>query len=74
MATVFWDHKGVLSVDFMERGTTINAGSYCATLERLRAAIKRKRPGLLTTGVLLLHDNAWPHVTTETQQLLQHFK
>ena len=74
MATVFWDHKGVLLVDFMERGTTINAGSYCATLERLRAAIKRKRPGLLTTGVLLLHDNARPHVATETQQLLQRFK
>jgi hypothetical protein len=40
MATVFWDHRGVLLVDFMEKGTTINAASYCATLEWLQAAIK----------------------------------
>jgi hypothetical protein len=35
MAKVFWDSKGVLLVDFMEKGTTINAASYCATLEWL---------------------------------------
>jgi hypothetical protein len=31
MAMVFWDCKGVLLVDFMEKGPTINAASYCAT-------------------------------------------
>jgi hypothetical protein len=33
--TVFWGHKGVLLVDFMEKSTTINAVSNCATLEML---------------------------------------
>jgi hypothetical protein len=70
IATVFWDHKGVLLVEFMEKGTTINAASYCATLERLKTAIKRKRPGLLTKGVSILHDNARPHVATATQEHL----
>lgn len=70
MARVLWDRKAVLLVDFMEKGTKINAASYCASLELLRAAIKRQRLGLLTTGVLLLHDNALPHVATATQQLL----
>jgi hypothetical protein len=70
MATVFWDCKGVPRVDFMEKGKTINAASYCATVEWLRAAIKKQYTGLLTTGVLLLHDNAQSQVVTATQQLL----
>ena len=31
MATVFWDQKGVLLIDFMPTGTTINADAYCET-------------------------------------------
>jgi hypothetical protein len=47
MAMVFWDRKGVLLVEFMPQGTTINAESYCATLRRLRCTIQRRRRGLL---------------------------
>jgi hypothetical protein len=50
MAMVFWGHKDVLWVDFMEKITTIKSASYYATLESLRAAI-RQRPALPTTGV-----------------------
>lgn len=74
MATVFWDHQGVLLVDFLTHGSTVNAPRYCTTLGRLRDAIRRKRPGLLTTGVLLLHDNARPHTATATRDLLQRFR
>jgi hypothetical protein len=35
MVMVLLDCKGVLLVDFMEKGTTINASSYCATPEWL---------------------------------------
>jgi hypothetical protein len=74
MVTVFWDHKGVLLVEFTEKGPTINAASYCGTLERLKTVIKRKRPGLLTKGVLILHDDARPHVATAIQEFLQRFR
>jgi hypothetical protein len=67
MATVFWDHKGVLLVDFLTKGDTVNADRYCDTLSRLREAIHRKRPGLLRTGVILLHDNARPHSANHTR-------
>src|SRR5258705_13989605 len=60
LVTVFWDAQGVLLVDLMELGATINAAVYCATLERLRKAIKKKWPGLLTQGIILLYDNARP--------------
>lgn len=51
MATVFWDRRGVLLPDFVEKATIVNASSYYATLEQLRTAIK-KRLVLLTTGVM----------------------
>jgi hypothetical protein len=61
-------------VEFTVKRTTTNAASYCATLERLKTAIKRKRPGLVTKGVLILHDNARTHVATATQEPLQRFR
>jgi histone-lysine N-methyltransferase SETMAR len=73
MATVFWDRKGVLLVEFMPQDTTINAESYCATLRRLRYAIENRRRSLLSSGVMLLHDNAVPHAAARTQAMLQEF-
>ena len=74
MATGFWDAQGVLLVDFLPRGETVNAIRYCQTLDRLREAIRRKRSGRLRQGVLLQHDNATPHTAKLTQDLLQRYK
>lgn len=73
MASVFWDRKGLLLVDFMPKGTTINAAAYCETLKKLKKKIKDKRRGMLTRGVSLLHDNARPHTARLTQDLLVSF-
>ncbi|GFO26529.1 histone-lysine N-methyltransferase SETMAR [Plakobranchus ocellatus] len=43
------------------------------TLDRLKEAIRRKRPGLLRRGVVLQHDNATPHSANLTQQWLQRY-
>ena len=40
MATVFWDRKGILLIDFLECGLTINADAYCETVRKLRRAIQ----------------------------------
>ncbi|UYV74155.1 hypothetical protein LAZ67_11002260 [Cordylochernes scorpioides] len=74
MAIVFWDCKGVLLVDYLPPNTTVNAAKYCEALTKLRAAIKRKHPGLLSRKVLLVHDNARPHAVRTTQTLLESFK
>ncbi|UYV67192.1 hypothetical protein LAZ67_4004295, partial [Cordylochernes scorpioides] len=74
MAIVFWDCKGVLLVDYLPPNTTVNAARYCEVLTKLRAAIKRKRSGLLSRKVLLVHDNARPHAARKTQTLLENFK
>lgn len=61
MATVFWDSKGILLIEYTKKGESITAASYATTLRNLREAIKEKRRGKLTAGVLLLHDNAPVH-------------
>ena len=52
---------------------TINAARYCQTLDKLREAIRRKRPGQLTNGVILQHDNAIPHTARVTQGWLEKY-
>ena len=61
MVTVFWDSVGVILVDFMSKGATINSGVYIDTLKKLKARIQRVRPALEMSKVLLQHDNARPH-------------
>jgi hypothetical protein len=46
---------------------------YCETLKNLRMAIQDKKRGMLTSGVVLLHDNACPHIAFHTRALLEHF-
>ncbi|KAJ4438157.1 hypothetical protein ANN_14096 [Periplaneta americana] len=73
MCTVFSDRKGILLIDFLPRGETVNADSYCETLRKLRRAIQNNRRGMLTAGVVLLHDNARPHTARRTPGVLTEF-
>jgi hypothetical protein len=50
-----------------------NAGAYCDTLKKLRRAIQNKRRGMLSRGVVWLHDNARPHTAAATQHLIVTF-
>jgi hypothetical protein len=40
MTTVFWDMKGVLLVDIMEKGSTINFEAYNITLQGLQRCMR----------------------------------
>ena len=62
MVTVYFYYLSVLILDFKEPGVNINTERYADSLKRLRVRIKTKRPGKLTNGVILLHDNARRHV------------
>lgn len=72
MLTLFWDSQGPIFCDFLEDQRTINSQYYCNMLEnKVKPAIRTKRRGLLTKGVILLHDNARPHTAQITQQCIQ---
>ena len=61
MATVFWDAKGVIMLDFLPVRSTITGVYYANLLDQLRTAVREKRWGKLSKGVLLQHDNARVH-------------
>jgi hypothetical protein len=71
MAAAFWDRKGVLMVEFMQQGITVSE-MCCDTLKELCRAFQNKRCGMLTSSVMLLHDNACLHTAAHTQALLKH--
>ena len=62
-ASIFWDNQGVIMIDYLEQGRTINSAYYAGKLRRLRQKIARKRRGKLTCGVLLLQDNTSAHTS-----------
>jgi histone-lysine N-methyltransferase SETMAR len=69
MLTLFWGYKGPILEHYMPRGLTINSKSYCDLLQNhLKPAIRSKRRGLLSSGVLLQHDNTRPHTARVTEK------
>jgi histone-lysine N-methyltransferase SETMAR len=70
MATVFWDVSGPILVEFTPKGTTINSDRYIETLKKLKARLKRVRPHLDMSKVLLQHDNARPHTSLKTREAI----
>lgn len=73
LVTVFWDKEGVILVDFLERGLTVNSERYIETLKKLREAIRRKRPNKNLTAINVHHDNARPHTSLATTQTITKF-
>jgi len=61
MGTFFWDSEGIILIDYLPRGQTMNGAYYAGLLGKLKAAIKEKRRGKWSKGVLLQHDNARVH-------------
>ncbi|GBM92751.1 Mariner Mos1 transposase [Araneus ventricosus] len=74
MLSFFFDHEGLLLIDFLEHGARVNAQLYSETLTKLRKAMKPKHPSKISRGVILLHDNARPHTAKAAKELLQKFK
>lgn len=61
MATVFWDAQGIIFIDFLQKGKTINGEYYASLLDQLNKEIKTKRPHLAKKKILFHHDNAPAH-------------
>ncbi|GBP19016.1 Mariner Mos1 transposase [Eumeta japonica] len=57
IASILWDAEGILLIDYKDKGVNITGEYYATLIDKLRVAIKYKRRGKLTKGVLLLHDN-----------------
>jgi len=72
MATIFWDCKGVLLVDYLQWKTIIMCGTYYTeVLRNLCQAVKEKQRGMLTRGPLLLDHNAPAHMCYVAQAVVK---
>ncbi|KAJ4444955.1 hypothetical protein ANN_06754 [Periplaneta americana] len=65
--------EGLLLVDIMPHGTTINSDGYVATLKKLQVRQSRVRRHRENQDVLLLHDNAQPYVSHKTTGQIRKF-
>ena len=57
----------------MSKGATINSDLYIDTLKKLKARIQRVQPALEMSKVLLQHDNARPHTSLKTHEVISSF-
>ncbi|KAM8701714.1 hypothetical protein ACLKA7_005457 [Drosophila subpalustris] len=70
MASVFWDAHGIIFIDYLQKGQTINSDYYMALLERLKDEIAKKRPRMAKKKVLFHQDNAPCHKSMKTMAKL----
>lgn len=70
---IWWDFKGIVYYELLNQGQTINATRYSQQLRRLNQELDLKRPfsGHGTRPLILLHDNAKPHVAIKTQKTIE---
>ncbi|GFY27096.1 transposase [Trichonephila clavipes] len=61
MTSVFWDTYGIIFIDYLKKGKTINSDYYVALLERLKDEIAEKRPHLKKKKVPFHQNNAPCH-------------
>lgn len=65
MLSIWWDQLGILYHELLQPNETITGDRYQLQLMRLSQAIKDKRPDYAErhNRIILLHDNARPHVS-----------
>ena len=69
MITAFCDSQGPVLEQYQERGTPRNSALYSEKFtDRLKPEIRSKRRGLLSKGVVLLHDNSRSHTAAHTAE------
>lgn len=74
MASVFWDAKGILFIDYLEKGKTINSAYYTSLLDQLGEKIREKRPGLQRKKIIFHQDNAPVHKSVLTMAKINELK
>ena len=69
MLCVWWDCEGIIHYKLLERNQIVTAELYVQQMEQLKSAIQEKRPN--QQHVLLLHNNACPHIANMTKETIQ---
>jgi histone-lysine N-methyltransferase SETMAR len=74
LAWIFLDQDGILLINYLPKGQTINAEYCLSLLVQLKDILKEKHGGNVSKGVLFLHDNAPAHWALATQKKLAYLR
>ena len=76
MLCIWWDQKGLVYYELLKPGDSITGDRYRLQLIRLNCALREKRPEYEQRHdkVILLHDNARPHVAKVVKKYLETLK
>ena len=61
MSATFWDARGVIHKDYLQKGRTVNGEYYTNLLARFKEDLKKKRSHLAKKKFLFHQDNARVH-------------
>jgi len=70
LASIFWDQDGILLIDYLLKGQTINTENYSSLLVQLKVILKEKHRGKFNKAVMFFHDNAPAQRALATQKKL----
>ena len=71
MLTVFWGIKGFYLIDFMESGKRFDSSYACLLLSRLDESLKKNPSSHGLRGMRIHWDNARPHVSASTRDMVK---
>ena len=72
MLCIWWDMEGIVHHELLNLNETVNATLYERQLKQLNDKLMQKRPSIASNRrkVILLHDNARPHVAKSVKKTL----
>lgn len=74
MLSVWWNVHGIIHFELLPENSTITAASYVEQLVRVHESLVKKHPALVNRkGIILLHDNARPHVAKLSRERIKEF-
>ena len=66
---IAYDINGVTATDRVPQGTSVTGAYYKLPLQNgLHPKIHQRRPDILAAGVLILHDDAMPHIALSSER------
>lgn len=63
MATVFCDARGIIFIDYLEKGKATTGEHYALLLDRLKDEIIKKRPHLINEKIIIQQDDKAAHTS-----------
>jgi len=74
MLCIWWDQKDLVYYELLKPDDFITGDRYRLQLIRLSRALREKRPDTNKDKVILLHDNAQPHIAEIVKKYLETLK